>query len=362
MRIGYDAKRLFHNRRGLGNYSRSLVGAIGDNYPDAECFLYTPSDPQDSLGKDFRQMPFHIRTSGAMFSSYWRTRGILQDIEEDKLDVYHGLSHELPFGIEKLNLKSIVTVHDIIFYHYPEYFNLIDRKIYKAKLKYALKAADIVHCISRSTAEDVQEIYEVPMDKIRIIPPILDERFLLDEIPEKPRGLPDSYFLYVGALTERKNLVRLVNGWGASETETELVFVGNGSIEGEIKVAAHELEKREKVHFYEDVGHRDLPAYYAHARCLIYVSEYEGFGLPLMEAAATGCPVITSEVSSMPEVLGDASILVNPMKIESISNGIRQLERMNQSEIATLVKNAYNKIQDYRGEFVSKKIWEELYH
>ncbi len=358
MRIGYDAKRLFHNRRGLGNYSRSLVKALGKSYPEEEYFLYTPSAPQDEMSNDFRQMPFHIKTASGLFSWYWRTRGILNDFVRDKIEIYHGLSHELPLGIHNSSVKSVVTVHDTIAFKYPQYFSFIDRNIYQTKLSYAVQSADIVHCISNSTAADVINQFKIDEEKIRVIPPILDEHFLLEDKPVKPKALPEKYYLYVGALGQRKNLMNLLSAWHHSGTDAHLVYIGSGEMSHQLKGLAEDYNENYRFHIYSDVSYAELPAYYAHAEALVYISEYEGFGLPLMEAAAASCPVITSDVSSMPEVLGDTSIQVNPLNVDAIADAIKAFEEMSAEEVNDLKDRARNFIDRYRAEVVSKDVME----
>lgn len=361
MRIGYDAKRLFHNRRGVGNYSRILIRTLGAFYPDYEYFLYTPTDPHDDLSKDFRQRPYHIKTAGKKIPWLWRTRGILKDLKRDKIDIYHGLSHELPYGIHKTGIKTVVTVHDMIAFEYPQYYTFFDRNIYQLKLKYALKNANIVHCITQSTADEVQKRFKVPVDKIVIIPPILDERFLVEKTLPKPAGLPDSYYLFVGALTMRKNLIYLVKAWAKSKSKSDLILVGNGPLYHPLKKLATSLDVENRLHILTDIDYDKLPAYYTHARAATYISEYEGFGLPLLEAAASHRPVITSSVSSMPEVLGDASIQVNPHDKKSILDGILKFEKLSDTEIKQMTDTAYNRIQQYRKDAVCDRFKNKLY-
>lgn len=361
MRIGFDAKRLFHNRRGLGNFSRIMVSSLAEYYSDHEYYLYTPSDPGDNLTDDFRQMPFHIRTAHGISKWYWRSRGIISDLKKDQIDVFHGLSHEIPYGIHKSGIFTVVTVHDTIAYKYPQYFSLIDRNIYRHKLKYAVLHADLIQCISQSTAADVLQLFQVPKERIRVIPPILDKIYMVESPPIKPTRLPELYYLYVGALTKRKNLTMLLTAWDKSGTESHLILIGQGPMESHLRKLAKSLNRSQQVHILSGITQSALPAFYAHARALLYISEYEGFGLPLMEAAAASCPVITSDVSSMPEVLGDASIQVNPMDVNSVVDGIKQLEQLSNQERNSLLKKAKNHLQDYSPARVSSRIMTELY-
>ena len=129
MRIGFDAKRAFNNQSGLGNYSRNLLSALYFSYPDFRYILYTPEINRNLFkltGKNF-ELRKPLKAFHRIFPSVWRSFAISGEFKKDKLDVYHGLSHELPSGIEKSGVKSVVTIHDLIFIRYPVLYSTIDR-------------------------------------------------------------------------------------------------------------------------------------------------------------------------------------------------------------------------------------------
>ncbi|MGY8989839.1 MAG: hypothetical protein ACKVJA_06235, partial [Flavobacteriales bacterium] len=135
MRIGFDAKRAFYNNTGLGNYSRDAIRILSLFYPDNYYFLYTPKAKKNkrlfflkNRETTFVRTPFSF--VGNLFKKYWRTSDIVKDLQLDEIDIFHGLSQELPLGIEKTNIKCVVTIHDLIFIRYPHLFSFIDRKIY----------------------------------------------------------------------------------------------------------------------------------------------------------------------------------------------------------------------------------------
>ena len=135
MKIAFDAKRAFRNFAGLGNYSRTLINSIAKYFPENQYFLYTPDEGAGLV--DFPPKSTQVIMPESFlhrsFSSYWRTYKITESVRKKKIDLYHGLSHELPQNIEKSGTRSIVTIHDLIFYRYPELYKAIDRKIYKKK-------------------------------------------------------------------------------------------------------------------------------------------------------------------------------------------------------------------------------------
>src|SRR5581483_8496685 len=168
MRIGYDAKRAFLNRTGLGNYSRWLIQSLALYHPQNHYYLYTPKlKPGNNI--DFPSVVRTILPKSKLFTSWWRSSGIVQDLLRDKIDLYHGLSHELPAGIGKTGIKSVVTVHDLIFMRFPQYFSWINRVIYGAKLKYACQAADKIIAISDRTKQDIIELIGISPDKIEVV-------------------------------------------------------------------------------------------------------------------------------------------------------------------------------------------------
>ena len=155
--IGFDAKRAFYNSSGLGNYSRNLLGALAKNYPENTYHLFTPKSK--SRNKIENEGQFVIiepqLTIFRMISPLWRLRYMIADIRRQKLDIFHGLSQELPFGIGNSGVKSVVTVHDLIFVRFPEYYNKIDVKIYYWKLRHACRVSDHIVAISQQTKDDL---------------------------------------------------------------------------------------------------------------------------------------------------------------------------------------------------------------
>ena len=153
MRIGFDAKRAFSNNTGLGNYSRDAIRILSDYFTDNKYFLYTPknnNNPRLSFIAD-RKNTF-IRTPESLLDralkTYWRSKSVVNDLFTNKIDIFHGLSNELPIAIENTSIKTVVTIHDLIFIRYPHLFKTIDRKIYYRKFKSACQRADKIIAVS----------------------------------------------------------------------------------------------------------------------------------------------------------------------------------------------------------------------
>jgi hypothetical protein len=153
MNIAFDAKRAFSNSTGLGNYSRTLISSLSEFFPEHEYFLCTPKLSKrfnvDTLNHVYAVTPQHFPSSA--FTAAWRSSWVKKDLQQLKIDLYHGLSNEIPIGIEKTGIKSVVTIHDLIFERFPDQYNRIDVQIYRKKYRYACKHADKIIAISEQT-------------------------------------------------------------------------------------------------------------------------------------------------------------------------------------------------------------------
>ena len=336
MKIGFDAKRFFNNNTGLGNYSRTLIKNLVKIKAANEYVLYTPKRSKISLSKSStKEDNFNVKSSDKLF---WRERGIISDLQNDGVQLYHGLSNEIPFGIHKTGIKSIVTIHDLIFKIYPKTYKYFDTKIYDFKFKYACKHANKVLAISESTKKDIIQFYSVPAEKIEVLYQACNPLFFTLQANEEVEAnlleykLPKRFMLYVGSVIERKNLLTIVKAQEQINPDIRipLVIVGKGGAYKK-KVEQYILNKKLEEHFVwldnlENNTH--LQALYQKAELFIYPSIYEGFGIPVVEALLSKTPVITSNVSSLPEAAGPNSICIDPknklLMKESIQNILTQ--------------------------------------
>lgn len=317
MRIGFDAKRAFNNHTGLGNYARFVIQGMLAHYPEHEYVLFTPSI-NPAFKELFTQHPnVTIVTPqswwGKRFKSLWRTHGIGRLCSELKLDVYHGLSNELPAGMDSFSGKKLVTIHDLIFLRYPQYYKLIDRFIYKRKFKTACQAADVVLAASQQTATDIETFFQVSRDKVRIgyqnCAPHFHQnqsKSELEEVRER-YGLPADYMVCIGTIEERKRQLMLLKAYHQLNTDAHLVFVGRRTAYAaqlDAYIATNGLQQ--KVRFIEGASFNDFPAFYRLSKLAVYVSEFEGFGIPVLEALRCGTTVVAAQTSSLTEVGGDA--------------------------------------------------------
>jgi glycosyltransferase involved in cell wall biosynthesis len=336
MRIGYDAKRAFHNFRGLGNYSRDLLAGMSKYYPKEDYFLFTPPFKDDRAvkwGHEYENFKIITpqKTLHKTFSSAWRSLFLVDEISKLDLDIYHGLSHELPNGIENLGIKKVVTIHDLIFLRMPEHFNWLDRQVYLRKVRYACEVADVIVAICEQTKSDLIELLQVPSEKIEVIYQTCNPRFYTPatdqkiETISKRYNLPEKFILSVGAIEERKNLMGVVRAFNQirGQVNHDLVVVGQGKeYKQQVQEYVNNNNLNSGVHFLTDVTHTDLPIIYQLADLFCYPSFYEGFGIPIIEALFSKTPVLTSEGGVFPEAAGPHSLYINPHSVDEISSGM----------------------------------------
>ena len=364
MNIGFDAKRLFHNFTGLGNYSRSLVKNLHACFPSHSYHLYTPKINDTLRTREFLfSLKYQVHRTKNPFKSYWRSYGISKNLVKDGIDIYHGLSHELPFNLPP-KMKSVVTIHDLIFEKYPEQYAWIDRKIYRKKFIHSCRIADRVVAISEATKKDLVEIYQVPEEKISVIYQCCDEIFFQKadggkgELIREKYHLPNDYLLYVGSIIERKNLLNIVKAIHQipRDQQMPLVVVGEGKAYADkVKAFVRKNGMEKLVRFLPQISFEDLPAIYQMANLFIYPSLYEGFGIPVIEALVSEVPVITSSVSSLPEAGGPDSHYINPASIEKIKDALENLPG-DQALLKTMRKKGI----EYAQKFDRKKVTREM--
>lgn len=327
--IAFDAKRLFFNYTGLGNYSRTLVRNLQAQYPEHEYHLFTPAIKNNEETAYFLDPEKFTIHTPEKWSPLWRTYGISSQINKLKPHIFHGLSHEIPLGIQP-NIKKIVSFHDLIYEKYPEQFGWWDRNLYHLKYKNAVSRADHIVAISESTSQDLQTIYQTDISKISVIFQSCHERFQNLLRSEEP--LPDSithlnqYYLYVGSIIERKGLLQCVLAYAMlpKPLRKPFVVIGNGDKKYFSKVLDmikyYQLEKY--FHFVRGISNPALVTVYDQSFCLIYPSIYEGFGIPIIESLFRRKPVITSDISSLPEAAGPGAILVDPFSPKDIAQAM----------------------------------------
>jgi glycosyltransferase involved in cell wall biosynthesis len=363
-KIGFDAKRLYQNFTGLGNYSRSLVSGLNGMYPEHEYHLYSPGIKKNPATLPFLDSPdFKNHIYKGVLGSWWRTYGIVKEIAADKIDLYHGLSHELPEGLERLKVKKVVTMHDLVIKTHPDLFPWMDRKIYDKKFQSACERADSIVAISESTKQDVINFYGVDPSKVITIYQSCDPIFWVASDEEKGKTiiekyqLPESYLLYVGSVIERKNLLNLVKALELipAKNRIPLVVVGEGKkYFDKVKKYIKENNLVNWILFIKP-DFEELPEIYRSALLFIYPSIYEGFGIPLLEAHCCETPVMTTNLSSLPEAGGPGASYIDPYNIEEIAFKILKIIE-NEDLQKRMVGDSKTYIERFKPEIVTAQM------
>lgn len=364
IRIGYDGKRAANNLTGLGNYSRSLISHLAKDFSANQYFVYTPKIKSKIEKLPLFSLPnvhLELPTKGKI-KLFWRSYAIINQLKKDKIDLFHGLSHEIPFGIQQTKIKSIVTIHDLIFLRIPKYYKLIDRLIYKFKSKYACNNADRIIAISEQTKKDIIDLYHINPAKIDVIYQSCDDSFktlLTTEEKEKIRErylLPKKYLLYVGTIEHRKNLLLIIKALPYVHENYPLVVIGKETTYIKlIKKEITNLGLENRIFFLKDIPFSDLPSIYQMASIFIYPSKYEGFGIPIIEALYSNVPVIAATGSCLEEAGGSNSIYVSPNDDDALAKSINEV--LGDEDLQQLMKNKGREfVQRFNNEIISNQL------
>ncbi len=376
MQIGFEAKRVFQNTTGLGSYARGLIDSLCVYAPEHQYHLFAPKETDLFHIENYPNVSLHLPQTffHKKLKSYWRSRAVTNDIEKQNLDIYHGLSAELPIGIEKLPLAKVVSVHDLIYERFPAQYNLIDVLISRKKTKHACRMADGIAAMSEQTKKDLIEYYHIPASKIHVTYQSCYEGFLNrrddnELISVKAKyNLPETFFLYVGSIIERKGLLKICQALVTMPDKVPLMVIGRGSGHYIKKVKDFILANKllSQVVFLNEqpqaanrdyVSGIDFPAIYQLAKALIYPSVFEGFGIPVLEGISSGIPVITSNISSMPEAGGGGALYVNPLDENEIAEAMQMI--LNDNHLCEkLVSNGQLHAQQFTREKIASRMIE----
>jgi len=339
MHVAIDGKRFFMNASGLGRYSRTLVPALLEEDSDVSLNLtmFKPS------GKVKFEATSHPRLKidtvkqllpGDAGNALWRFGKLPGLLDHSRFSLFHGPSHILP---RKTRCPMVVTMFDLIFLRYPDYFPLWDRNYYRLMFKKASQRADHIISISNATKTDLINYMGVREEKISVIYPAFDDMLAplktqqLDGVRKK-YNLSDSYVLYVGTIEPRKNILRTAQAFdrliaeGRIDDRMQFLIVGGkGWFYDEILKGIEDLPHRANIRLAGSAFGEDLAGIYQSATVMAYPSEFEGFGYPVLESMQLGTAVLTSRVSSLPEAGGNAAHYVDPGDTDDIAAGLDKL-------------------------------------
>lgn len=320
MRIGFDAKRLFVNNTGLGNYSRTLVENLHRFHPEHDLYLYAPRLVRNDRTEVFFESGYRLRSPLGPAKMGWRSFGMTHDLRKDGIELYHGLSHELPFNLEKSKIPSVVTIHDLLYKYFPMDFPLIDRWVYEKKFSAACSKADRIIAISEATRTDIMEHFGIRPQRIQVIYQTIHPIFrhtpameTISNVREK-YNLPAEFILYVGSIIRRKNLEVLIKALDLMPPKKRLplIIVGNGKIYLDyIEQLIDDLKLHHNIIRIKNPSLDEINIFYRLASISVYPSLMGGFGLPVLESIACGTPVITTRRSSLVEAGGKVAYYID---------------------------------------------------
>lgn len=367
MKIGFDAKRAAQNATGLGNYSRYIIGLLAGHAADTELSLYVPDRHKTSL---LDRLPSHERLKivfpqGAWSAvpSLWRTWGITGRLQRDGIRLYHGLSNELPLNIRHArSLKSVVTIHDLLFLRYPEGYHAADRRLYNLKYRRSCLNADRIIAVSEFTKQDIVRYYGIRPERISVVYQGCDDVFRHPagkDVQSEARAkyhLPEHYILSVGTVERRKNLMLLAKALRHLPEETQVVAVGRHTpYAREVQHFLQENGLGNRMHLIGNVAFRLLPAVYQMADVFVYPSRCEGFGIPMLEALCSGVPAIGCTGSCLEEAGGPDSAYVDPDDDKGLADALRDiLNRPGRRE--RMIQNGHS----WAGRFTDGEVLKQL--
>lgn len=369
MIIGFDAKRIVRNGTGLGNYCRTLINDMIRCNTNNKLLLYTPDKGRDELRNQIiesnnSRFIFPKKNLGKIYKSLWRARNIVRQLVEDKVQIYHGLSGELPAGLKSSGIKSVVTIHDLIFLRHPQYYRWLDRKIYTWKFHQTIRQADRIIAISECTKRDILEFGKINPEKIEVIYQSCNPKFSTTpsekdiENVTKKYNLPKRYLLCVGTIEERKNLMLAVKSLQFLPDDIHLVAVGKKTkYADKVQRQADKTGVSSRLHLLSGVNDDELNVIYKKAEVFVYPSRYEGFGIPVIEAIFCGLPVVACTGSCLEEAGGPDCSYVNPDDTEGMANAIMQL--LNDEEERTRrITASLEYVQKYKGSNIAEQVFE----
>lgn len=370
---------------GLGNYSRFVIESLADTFPENQYVLMAPKVCDNPRIRPVLDRP-NISTVAPEgffarhFRSHWRTYSISRLCDSLDVNLYHGLSNEIPVAGPNRKYASVVTVHDLIWRRFPSDYTAIDRKIYDRKYRRSAETADRIIAISERTRDDLVADWNIDPTKIDVIYQGCHESFrqpvspdLIKEVIHK-YGLPEKFIISVGTVQGRKNQLLAIKSLRHIGNDVKLVIVGNDKSDyaNGLKKFIKDNGLENRVVWMSFVPFSELPALYAAATISSYTSFYEGFGIPLVESLGCGTPVIACTGSCLEEAGGPGAFYVAPDDVEGyvrsanailndsdlrrrlVAEGRQYIRRFDPSGFADKIMDTYLKAINRRRERAGK--------
>ncbi len=363
--IGYDAKRVFHNRTGLGNYSRDLIEIMAKYHPDNRYVLYNPKPAKTNLFPYLESSKNVIGKNppkgfNSFFFNYWRQIGISKDLIKDNINLFHGLTGEIPIGVNKIKIPIVVTIHDLIFLRFPKFYSYFDYNIHTLKAKHAVNNAHAIVAVSEQTKRDIVEYFNISPDKIKVIYQKCQDVFRTKYSGEEIKNtlskfnLPRNYILNVGTIEERKNVLKGL--MAIKDTPYNMVIVGSETHYTQtVKQYIANNKMTERVFFPKNIPSRELAMIYQGASLFLYPSLFEGFGIPIVEALYSGIPVVTSTGGCFAEAGGPHSLYIDPKNEMDIKRAVETIES-DSALRKTMIEEGAKYVERFNSEYIANEL------
>lgn len=326
MRIGIDARQVQDHFPGIGRYAYNLVrGLLSVDSDDTFVVFYHPGAPNiryswgdlDAGNLELAPVPVPVFSPLEQTLFPWLIR-------RRRLDLFHSPYYVRPYVVP---CPSVVTIHDTIPSRHPDYLpSRRSRFLYRLTMRLAIRSSKLIIADSHASEEDLVRFFGVPPERIRVIPLAADEFFAPSDDVALGTSAPSPYVLFVGVNKPHKNMVRLIEAYARSGVAQHLLIAGAEDERfPEPRQTARRLDVEEKVRFLGRVDEVELARLYRFADAFVFPSLAEGFGLPLLEAMASGVPVLSSNIPCLAEVAGDAALLVDPYDVAAMAGAIRRV-------------------------------------
>lgn len=339
------------NRVGSGEFTYQLLLALNKLDKGNKYLIYLPATPTEDMPKESDNWQYVVFTSRKLWTLFGLSRNLTGNPES--LDVFLSPTHYSPVT----NIKTVIYILDVSYLHFEDLFKKSD--LYKLKYwgGYSIKKAKKILTISESSKSDIIESYGLSSGKVRVVYPGVKDiktTITMEEFNKK-YGITRDYVLFVGTLQPRKNIIRLIEAFSKVDSSVDLVVVGKKGWQfEEILEAPKKFNVEGRVKFIHDVEEGELPSFYENAKMLVLPSLYEGFGLPVLEAMQKGCPVITSNVSSLPEAGGNAALYVDPENVSDIAEKIQKV--LNDDNLRVeMIKKGKEHVKNFSWEKAAKE-------
>lgn len=371
MLIGIDGNEAnISTKVGIGEYAFQIINHLSQIKSGQEFRVYLKNNPNSDLPKETQSWKYKIIKPTPLWTQFALPFKLFT--EKTKPDVFFSPTHYAP---RFSPVSTVISIMDLSYIHFPELFTPSDLFQLKNWTEYSVRKASKIITISNSSKNDIIKIYQVPENKVSVVYPGIKDMptktIPMDDL-QKKYSLPKEYILFVGTLQPRKNIVRLVEAFSLlkhdekfKNKDIKLVLVGKKGWQYEpIMEAPEKYNVADSVIFLDFVSDEDLPSLYKHAQFYILPSLYEGFGLPVLEAMKYDCPVITSNISSMPEAGGNAALYVDPENVTDITEKMVRLltDKKLQNELIEKGKKQVSKFSWEKAGEKTLEILEDVGH